>query len=354
MTITAKRFNVFDNETNLAINDYLSANTSSIYNSPNNINAEMPSELVDFINNNSQVSDVFTNVSSTASSSNLTADIRKTNELITGIKDLTNVSSNDLNLLVAELLPDNLVAQSIFNQLNDKCKKRSLNNGGLGKPYDNSFDCNGKNRRSTSRVCNQSHYSNLLNTITGGAYNAIFKNLNSTLQNLLALAMLGYQMNMCGVFNALTGSVQNKQLLSRLSAGLLTKLAQDRNTSGIMDLANGSAGLNILTEAPNGVSLALTNYKIPFDYKDNVLPSLSDQYTGAMTLFDDNWDKSNYDNIPSLKEVSIYNSDLDKTFMSKVMSNTVNSLNLNTIPSDDFNFLAVANKLKGSSATIRV
>lgn len=312
MAIVAKRFKVFDEETNVAITDFVS-NTRDIYNSVNNEVKELKAGAEDFIKNAIKESGI-----EGLKDKIPTEQIREVKQLYGNLKDLTKISTKDIDNAVRELIPDHPLAQAAFNKLSSSCKNKALNKGGLGKPYDADMNCNGKSRKANSGSCNSGGLSNVLGKLTGGAYNSVYSDLNKGLSSILSLASYGYKMNMCGVFGALSGSIGSdllgglgKNLLSRASGGLLGELSAAKNTFGILDLAGASAGLHTLLEYPKGIVDSLTNFKIPEDIREIAQEEFGERFTGAMELFDSGWKESGLGDLISLKNVEGYSSDLD-------------------------------------------
>lgn len=344
MAIAAKRFKFLNEETNVAVSDFIS-NTSDIFNSVNNEVKELLGTTEDFIKGAIKDSGI-----KGLKDKIPTEEIREVKQLYGNLKDLTKFSTKDVDNAIKELLPDNPIVQSAFGKISGSCKTKALSKGGLGKPYDANINCNGKNRKASSGSCNSGELNNVLNKLTNGNYNAEFSDMNRNLKNLMALSSYGYDMNMCGVFGALSGSL-NKDLLSRASGALLGQLASDKNTLGILDLAGASAGLHSLLEYPKGIKDSLTNFKIPEEILEKGQGELADRFKGAMTLFKDDWDKSEVDGLISLASVEAYNSDLDETLSCGRLGNTFTEDELDEVFIDDDTVFSAAysNKTEDNS-----
>jgi hypothetical protein len=342
MAIAAKRFTFLDNETNVATTDFSKADNTTILNSPNNENKSITTELAAFIKKtgpNPDIKSILKGIVGTNSS--IPGRISK--GASSNLLDTSSLLPKDLDKLTTSMFSGNSSASSAINQLPTTCRNKVSGMSGYGRPYDPTVNCNGNSQRSNYNSCNSSQYGNALNKITGGQYNSSYNDANSLLASLLGLSNLGYDMNMCGVFGSLSSSLGNgnTNLLSRASGAILGDLSSKGNTLGILDLANGSMGLHTKLENPGGVSNALSSFSTPSVIKEKDYSVFSDRFMGSMETFDDKWNKSSVDNSVSSRNISS-NKDLSKVFKGKVMDNVYDENNLNTAPSNDFNFLSIA------------
>lgn len=340
MTVQAVRYKFLDTETDVAVADFLSNNSSSILNSPNVDYTAMSPDVQSFISSENQIPNVVLPTIPDPT-------VRPTKSIFGKIKDVASYSSKDIDSMIGGLLPSNPLAQGAYKLLATNCKTNSFKNFSLGKPYDTNIDCNGKKRKGVSGGCSSPQFGNVLNKLTNGAYNATFNDLNASLKNLVNLASFGYDMNMCGVFNALSTGM-GKDILSRASGYLLGSLGSSGNIMGVMDLAGASAGLHTVLENPSGISDTLTNFKMTSEIPQYTLPDFSDRLTGSMELFSPTWANSDYDDLNSVAFSDDYNSDLDDVFSSKTLSNVISADDLDSVPSDDFTFMAGGYSSKSS------
>lgn len=341
MAIAAKRFKFLNEETNLPTADFIS-NTSDIFNSVNNEVKELLGTTEDFIKGAIKESGI------QGLKDQIPQDtVREVKQLYGSLKDITKFSAKDIDGAIKDLLPDNPLVQSAFSKLSGSCKNKALGKGGLGKPYDANINCNGKKRKANAGSCNSGELGNVLNKLTNGGYQSEYSDLNRNLKNLVALSSYGYNMNMCGVFGALSGSL-NKDVLSRASGALLGQLSSDKNTLGILDLAGASAGLHTLLEYPKGIKDSLTSFKLPIEVLDSGKSELADRFKGAMTLFKDGWDKSEVDDLLSLSSVEKYNPELDEIMSCTRLGNTFTEDELDTVFEDDDSIFSAAYSTKAT------
>ncbi len=343
MAIPSKRFEFLDQETNIGTSDFLDVRSSSIFNSSNNSFTGIDADLEKFITNFFQ-SDKTPVENKSASTNNTLGLSRITGALTGNLRDLSSLTTRDIDNAIADILPTPTL-QSAFRQVSASCKNGALTPFGHGKPYDLNMSCGDGNKSSYGGNCNSAQFSNVLNQITGGAYNNSYKDINTTLNNLLALSNYGLNMNMCGAFNALLGSVGNPTIFSSLpynavnrsASVLLASANSSNNILGALDIANVSGARNLtpLAENPNGVVNMFGNYKHPSKTIANKLPSMADRLFAAATIFNSNWDKSSYDNISSTVNLGKYNKELDKTLTAKIMESVGDEDNLNNIVSNN-------------------
>lgn len=337
MTMQAKRFKSLDNQTLVGVVDFLSTKSSEIYNSVNTAAKEITTDMQSFFENTLQVKAIKPSVI-------IDNTVRAGKDAMGAVRDIGGFSEKDINKLVESLIPDNPAARSLFTKLGPKCSSKGLSSGAIGKPFDTSVDCGGKKRKGKRNGCNSSEYANVLNKLTGGEYNATYKDVNGALQNLVSLSKFGYDVNLCGVFSALSGDLDGK-VLSRAGGALLGYLGGNGNTFGVMDLANSSAGLHILKELPGGITTAFTNFKMPSDILGRDIYNLAQRYTGAMQLLDDKWDKSKHDGMESISLTGTYNQHVDALLKAQRLNVRLDTSNLDAIPTDSSTFTSAAYSL---------
>lgn len=349
MAIPSKRFDFLDQETNIGTSDFLDAKSSSIFNSSNNSFTGIDSDLEGFITNFFQQGKT-TPQEDTTNKNTLGID-RITGALTGSIRDLSSLNTRDIDNAIAGVIPDPTL-QSAFRQVSASCKNSALSPFGYGRPYDLNMGCGNGINNSYGGGCNSAQFSNLLNKLTGGAYNSQYRDINNLMNSLLALSNYGMNMNMCGAFNALLNSSSFSSLpsnsVSRLSSVLLSTANSSRNILGALDISNATVqrpNTNPLLESPDGVVNMFSNYKQPLKMKSTGLAGMNDRVFGAATIFQDDWDKSKYDNIPSTVNLGKFNEEFDKTMTAKLMNNVGNEDDLDNIPTSNLGLLKLGYNL---------
>lgn len=331
MSIAAKRFSIFDTDTNLPTSDLTSLEYGGVLNSPN---------LAEGLDNlKGKFEDItkglFDSKDSLSKDLQVAFDeqVLEVKGILGGVKDFSKATTAEMEGVIKDLFPSNPLAQSIFSQMSEKCRKSAMNNNGFGKPFDIGYNCGQGTRASGNKACTTSSFSNLLNQLTGGAYGAVFQDLNSSLKALMGLASFGYRMNMCGVFNALAGGLGlgDKGFLARAGAGVLSVLGNIKKPLGVFDLASTTAalGLNIKAELPGAAKAAFSSVA------DNLFPkkdleSVGERLLASAEIFD-----SGYDAVDILEANS---SSLDEILETQALNAP---FSLNT-PKDDSMSLAYA------------
>lgn len=339
MSIPAKRFQFLDQETDVAIADFFSTKDAAILSSPNLEVPEIGADMQDFFSQLTQPA--VTTATSTGNDL-----VRQAKGALGSFQSLGTLSTKDIQGKIGELLPGNSTAQNAFKQLSSSCQSNSQKRMSPMKPYNSKINCgNGSRIGKNSGGCTPGSFNDLLNKLTGNAYGGTISDLNRTLQNLLNLAGMGYSMNMCGVFSALSPGV-DLNVLGRAGGLLLGELGSTKNTLGVFDLAGATTGLAVLKEVPNGISNFLNNFTNPKEVKESGFGSLGDRLTGSMELFDPNWATSSFDGSLSTGFSDTYSGDLDKLLSSKAMDRTISADSLNDIPNDDMAFMSMAYKGK--------
>ncbi len=290
MAIPAVRFSVFDTDTNLPISDLTSVEYGGVLNNPILTElADMTAKFEDITKNLFDTKDLL----SFDFQKKFDETVFEVKGILGGIKDFAKSTISQVENFIKDLFPNNPIAQSIFSQMTEKCRKSAMSKQGFGKPYDVGYKCGGKTRASGNRGCTTSSFSNLLNQITGGAYNGIHQDLNSALKALMGLASFGYRMNMCGVFNALASGfgLGDKGFLARAGAGVLSVLGNIKNPLGVFDLASTTAalGLNIAAELPNAAKSVFDSVAGNFFPKKD-LESVGERMLGSAEIFDSGYE----------------------------------------------------------------
>lgn len=351
MAIAAKRFEILTGETNVGINDFLEKKNSAILNLDSMVVLPITEAIQSFTDVAIQDPIYIDKLMAEAAQFAKTFDaqpateVRTTKDLLGVVKDISKLSPKNLEKMLTGMIPGNsALNNTLFGNMSLLCKQNNFGFDGFGKPFDLTVNCGGGNR-GTGANCNNGQFSNILNKLTGGAYNAAFTDLNAILKNLMSLSLFGYGLNMCGVFGALAGSVTDTKVLNRAAAGIGSTLAEKGNSLGMFDLASSTValGLKPILEVPNIVNKFLTNFKSPLGTKENNQSNVANQILATAEINNPTWNYNTNDNMLSIEEASMgYNSDVGKMFTSKTLDNTFSQDNLNYIPSDDFTFTNVA------------
>jgi hypothetical protein len=379
--IQAQRYKFLDQETNLPVTDFVNSIGSDILNFNKTLEGDMQKNISSLIANATQ--NLNTNLSAVniPSLSSLGLDklsldglglgnlgldklnlnsfgldnlgiddsmlskigdsFRSVKALNSTLRNIKNLSASDLEQQVGNLFPDDPATQAAFKSLAYKCKTSSFKAAKIGKPFDPAISCNGGGKKKTSeKGCKAESYGDLLNKITGGEYKATYNNANQALNTLVNLANLGYDMNLCGVFNALSGG-KDRLLLVKAGGAILQALADKGNMNGYMDLSKSVQGLDIGAVAPGAVTQALSNHSLPPEVRQKDYSDYSDRLTGATEMYDTAWSRSKLDNIYSVsifgkKDMSLWNA-----MSSKAISVPVSEDDLDVVPSGPDQLLSI-------------
>ena len=345
MAIPAQRFKFLDKETNLPSQKFTSELDSSILNTALNSEAEASESLQSLIDSAIQsVQDQTQAAEESFNVDNIVETVtRSTKDLASSLLDLTSMSDKNLTNFLSDLIPDTGIAKGIKNVL-QKCKTNGGGYGIPGKPYDLSMDCGGGNislgsgGHGAANNYNASSYANLLNKLSGGGYNASFSDYNKLLQAFMTLAGMGYNLDMCGVFSALSSGLPN-DVLSKASGGLLSTMGMAGKTNSILDIAAASVGLQPTLHYPNATSSFVSNYKTPKSTKESGLLTLAARTVAGLDLIDEDWNRSDYDNSLSLKTATKKSNDLNNVLTCSLTDKSFASNDLDSIPDSDDDFL---------------
>lgn len=327
MAIPAQRFQFLDDETNVAISDFFTGSNTDILNSPINELKTVKEDVESFLTN------LVTTKKTTTST-----DQRQSTDLLSNLQDVTGLDSKALLEQVKTLFPDNSISQGLFSQLSATCKGRALGRNGSGKPYGKKNSCNGS-KRPAGKQCGSSSkaFGNALGQYTNGQFQFQFSDQDNQYRNLTSLSSLGYDMNMCGVFSSLSTGLPT-DLLSRASGQLVSTLTSTQNIVGLLDLSSASAALKTKLFNPATITSMLSSFTFPKEIRERDSSVLADRYTGAMSLFDDQWSHQDQ----TLSTHGIRNPAMRDLLHRKTLSNVYDADHLDSIPTDDAAFLTLS------------
>lgn len=333
MTIPAKRFTFLNDETNLATADFYNPQTNEIFNSPNLIDTTMDADMAGFLDQSFGVS----SITLSQPTDPLVSQTRPTKDAFSGLK---SISSLNTGALATSLFPGNGAAQGIFKQLTGKCATGPMSRYNAGKPYNPAVNCGGQNKRGPSGGCSPSSISDILNKLTNSQYGSAVTDLNHALSALVALATMGYNGNLCGVFGALSGGAGlTTGVLSRGAGMLIGSLTAGKNLTGIFDVSGqvGVQNLNVIQEFPGAPTAILNSIAMPFDARQRDMVSLNNSIGGSLDAIKPNWNTSTYDGAYSCAAATEYSGDYDSILRAGSTNRSIGSdiSDLDTIPSDD-------------------
>lgn len=342
MAIAAKRFDFLNNETNIATSPFSSKLGSDILNTGQLLETETPTSLQELID--SAIQSELGN----ASKETLDDVSRAVKDIKSSMTDLSSLAPDKLDDYVKNVVGgDSVALKSIKNILKKCSSNRGLGLGVPGKPYDVSMNCGagdislGTGRGKGGAGCDASSYNDLLSKMTGGAYNATFKDISDGLKKLMALAGYGLDMGMCGVFTALSDGLP-KDALSKAAGSLLEYAGASGNVNGVLDLARSSPGLTPLLYAPGAITTAISSFKMPKDTRQQDLGGLGERFMGGLELLDEEWDRSELDHMPSIANAQNYQSDLGEVFSASLTDRSFSNEDIDVPIFDDRDFVMAA------------
>lgn len=276
---------------------------------------------------------------------------RETKSQLTNVVDFAKSAPNKLNDWISGVTGNSPAVSKGISNLLTKCVKRGGGIGLGGKPFDFSVNCNG-NKLSLGKGgggsgdCNTSSINDVLNKITGGGYNGMAKSIQSALNALMSLTNMGFSAGLCGVFNALKGSDAFSSLgnleLSKAAGGIMSAVSAAKNTSAWIDMAASSAGLLVKQVYPAVVSDFFGSFTKPANVPEMGLASLAEMSTDAAAAVDGNWYGGESGGFMTIGGMGKPTDDLKTAFSCKVSDKAYTGAQLDTIPSNDMDFVMAA------------
>lgn len=340
MAIAAQRFSLMSQETNVAVASFTKGMDSAVFNDPAKVLKEAQDGLTSLVDNLTQSGQ---NLLASIDTDPLKAVSRLAKDIKGQINDLKALPSKALDDVLGSLGMSSPGVSKGLKSILDRCSSNGLGKGLPGKPYDTSMNCGNGNVSmgkggATGNGCNAAGYNDILNKLTGGEYNAAFKDYNSALKALMALSGYGYGLGMCGVFGALSKGLPG-DVAGKAAGSLLSSLGVAGNATGFMDVAKSAVGLNTLALSPSSVLDFLGNYTSPSWLKETSFGDMGERITGAAELVDVDWASSDYDGALSLKSCTQWSSDLDDSFGIDLTNRSFALADLDEAPDDDDMFL---------------
>ena len=318
MAIPAKRFDFLDQETNVSVSSFSSKLDSGILNQAFQDASELSAGLENLIDSSLSVTGL----------DGIVASVSEATERITtgasiNLKDLQNLPQEKLDEVIKALGGESGTVGKSLKALLKKCSGSNKGMGAKlpGKPYDTSINCGngevslGQNGKSSG--CDAGSFGNVLSALTGGDYNAKYKDLNALLGQVLALSTYGMNLGLCGVFGALAKDLP-KDALSKVSGSLLDYAGISGNVNGFLDVAKSSVALAPLVHAPAAVSKIVSNFTLPTQTKVVDFPALADRFMGGLELVKEDWAQSQYDKMLSMAVAEKHQPELASVFSSKL------------------------------------
>lgn len=342
MAIPAQRVKYLDHETNVGSVGFTSGMSSDIYTAAQNLNDEFPSELFELVESSSQTDlDISMDVQDEITSA-MEGASRNLKGAISAVADFRSLPNKMMESALGDISSQFPGAAKGLKSLMQSCGPGSFNGGmGVGKPWDISMNCgNGKiglGKGGGGNGCNAVSYNDILNKATGGAYNAVFQDLNKLVNAVMGLAKMGYGAGMCGILGALTKDMGG-DVLGRVTGGLLANQGLAGNVNAVFDIAKTAMNVKPLLTVPGAASMFLNNFTKPSGMKQSGLPSLGASTMGAVeSIKEDAW----YDDegILNIGIADRYRADLGETFGSVLSNRTPSLSNLNTVPDDDMDYV---------------
>lgn len=351
--IKSKRFDFLDKETNVAVSAFTSDLDSGILNSVENeltsVSETVESLFDSAVQSGKELFDSFDTEDIFGSVTRVAKDVAGS------VIDLASLPTDAVDGFFGDLGGNDSAIGKALKNIMRQCSNRGMGYGIPGRPFDPSINCGAGNISlgrggyggygSSGGSCNASSFGNLLSKLSGGKYGGAFNDYNKALQALMSLGGYGYNLGMCGVFGALSQGLPNN-VLSRGAGGLLTLMASAGNTNAVLDIAKSAVGLTPLATNPSGIQLFLKNYQKPSNVRESGLMNLADRTLAGLELLSDQWDKSDYDDIPSLGEAPGFSRDLAETFKAKLSDHAFDDDHLGVPPSSDDVFVQSAYLLR--------
>lgn len=337
--ISAKRFEIFSEETNLGSFNFGEGAGSEILNvvheSMDKLLGKVP-ELLD-----SARSAVFSDGSMV---DGLFAEVRNSKSMLSSVIDWSKLSSGAMSSMLQNVFAGSPAQVSIYGDLLKGC--RGMSTGYGGRAYRNRPSCGASNGTmggyGTSR-CNITNYNSAMRQLTGSPFRSTNRNQTQSLMNMLmGLGSTGYGSGQCGVFSSLTMASPFDQLgkyeLMKAAGGLLGKLSSSSNTVGWLDVAGASTGLFPTIAYPSAIGDFVSSFSIPEGLREFDLGGLAERVRGGFEMVDDLWAQADQIGELSVSSLMGATGDFQDMFEAELLSNSFTENDLDFMPTMDRDF----------------
>ena len=307
MTIADKRFQSLDQITNLPIADLFTANNLGVLNSVIQTGTSALSSL-DSLLNSSGINSVLTAINN-ATGSNFSI-ARLTQDISTGVKDLTGMSVSQLSSTVfntigtiGSTIGNVSSAISNFQQLGTGVQQLIL--GAVNNPVSlvNSIT-NGNITSIVGPITSDiNNISSLLNKVSNGSFPTNIIDQNSLNNFSVGLGIAGYAANLPNTFNAIASGISNPQTLLSVGSSLVNNLANQKNTVGMTDILGSNIGKTINAVDP-GITNKATGGFSNSTTTPNGITSLYNNFSSALTNSNPSWNIIPGTTTPSISNIS--------------------------------------------------
>lgn len=334
MTIPAVRFENLTSDFNIASKSFSSIKDAAILNAPEVANIkdaissakdlisqlkELENEAVD------ETRDLIKNAT------------RQVEDIYNTFVDITKLPGDFINEKLQEFFPEDLgqITNAIKN-MTTVCRNNALGNSlGFGKLKPS--DCG--NGLSIGN-CPPSSAKNVLGKALTNGVNSIAGMAQNLLGKVMALANIGFNANLCGVFSAVMDTVSDLPVIGTAAALLGNQQGSKGNLNAVFDIAKTVAAkdINIAAIIPSTVSNIVAGVKSMDGVKQEEKQSIWASLQGSLETFDKNW-LSSSDGISSIEKIKASSKSVIDFIGDSLKSNDFTDLN--SVPDNQPAFIAL-------------
>lgn len=352
MTIkTAQRFKFLDLETNSPIEKFEDIKDSFIRNLESGNFKEISETLQRLMDTAEGIAgDIMKQIEESGPIKALKEITRETKGLFDKVMALTGLDDRLLDKFLDDISSDFQTKKTV-KHLIQSCRTATGGMGNVGKPFKSTTACASGNKRPLKSDCGSEEFAGHLEKLTNGTFKNTVQTPNKQLRKLVTIAGTGYNLGLCGAYNAV-GQGMDKRVRAKGAAGLLSMTNKGRNSVGTMDIAKGSVGLQPKNYYPGVVSDFLSDFQAPLGTLEKNWSKLGQSVTATAELLDKKWNVSDYDGSPSLKNMGSFSRDLGNAFDSVRTGMSFASSQLNDVVNKADNFVtgaySMANKVNNT------
>lgn len=314
MAISAQRFEFLDKETNVPVKDFLTADSSSIFNELLPGMPEVGGALSALMNGG----DVMGALGDLAKSSGvmdalgglvggeggLSLDslgglgdmIRSAKDQLSTVVDFDKLSELDLDKMGESLMSGNFSMDSLSG-LGSAFKLDFLGEAGGSMSGLSGLISGGKELMAIGGSMTEGmDMSKMLDGIMGNDSENSRKvtNVGHQQRVLTAVGSMGMQANLPNVFSSVSSQVNDPGQLNVLGGNIATRAARNGSVYGVMEIANSPIGGTVTSTVPDINAQFMSGFQYPAGLDNLQLHALFDESLGAMETMQPGWSVQGY------------------------------------------------------------
>lgn len=301
MAISAKRFSILDQESNLGIVDLYGIRDTLPRNLPDFSMDELLGSLDGFLKQDrfDSVKEVLADVADASM-----GVPRVTKDFFSAKLDLVEAAKVGLDKLSKTMFGGDNDKMNVVRQMAERCKAYMMSGLGSRKMSKKLLDCGNSKRHDRGTPCDLNLFGDLLSKMGGVDFNLKTIDINAIEKMLAGIGIQGYGIGLCNVWGAVSAGVSDSGILGRAASTILGSVSDNFDMMAVRDIGRSlQDGVNVTSAVPGIAGKIMSGFKIPSEISDSKLPGFGTSFGLSMLNIDPMWATA-ADGIPSLENFS--------------------------------------------------